>query len=214
MRSRFYRPLILITSLIAAFSCNYFPTPEQPEEEPAFNTMVAQTAFVMLTEAAQQAQPTLQPTQPEPTEPQPTVPVESPPEASPLPTLIAPTEPVMDATAPFPLPMTTTGAILRENECFDLDMWGVVEDERCDLRLDAVVIIAPQNGARYAGNANMEPPTLAECRGVVMTEDPFAPLTDLYICLQTNEGSYGFFVMRHDQWLDQRRIVFDWWLFP
>jgi hypothetical protein len=60
----------------------------------------------------------------------------------------------------------------------------------------------------------MTAPSLNQCRGSALTADPLAPLTDLYLCFQTNSGSYGFFVMRDDQMLSSGYIVFDAYVFP
>lgn len=47
-----------------------------------------------------------------------------------------------------------------------------------------------------------------------MDTPELSPMTDLIMCFKTNQGGYGFFVMRTDQLMDLKRIVFDWWIFP
>ncbi len=52
-----------------------------------------------------------------------------------------------------------------------------------------------------------------DCSTDPLTSDPAAPLTDLYLCFQTNKGTYGFLVLRDDQMLTNQRLVLDFWLF-
>ena len=54
---------------------------------------------------------------------------------------------------------------------------------------------------------------MGDCMSPDLLPDPIAPNSDLYLCLQTSEGTYGFFVMRDFQYtLD--RLIFDLYLFP
>ena len=52
------------------------------------------------------------------------------------------------------------------------------------------------------------PPTRNECIASALAPDNLAPNSDLYLCLQTSEGSYGFFVER-EFLLDLNRFTFD-----
>jgi hypothetical protein len=98
--------------------------------------------------------------------------------------------------------------------CYDLDVLFTAADATSDVCLDANVVLSPRNGATFSGHALMTTPSKNQCSAAALTGDALAPLTDAFLCFQTNLGSYGFFVMRDDQMLSSGYIVFDAYLFP
>jgi hypothetical protein len=123
-----------------------------------------------------------------------------------------------DATAPSPLPVSNTGIILNEGECYDLDNGSApyVLDGDCDILLVSILTLQPQNGAQLSGYADLSAPSLATCMGKAFDAGDLAPNTDLYICFLSDEGHYGFIVQRPDGApfdVSSHRLVFDWWLY-
>lgn len=182
--SRFLSPMFLAFLLLAS-AC---ATPVGTQADPgAFNTLVAQTAVLGMTQTALSL---------------PQVP------AGPTPT------PTADYSyPPDPLPPGSTGFILKAGECWDLDSMTPVIDTFCDLALDNNGVLTPRNLALLGGTGRQSAPTLNTCRSEALASDPAAPLTDLYLCFQTNKGVYGFLVLREDQMLTNQQMVFDIWLF-
>lgn len=223
---RHHKFFCLITTLIIiSMACNISgPAPE--DDQAAFSTAVAQTAqaqFIQLTMQAQSSQvasTAAQPTDPlptviVPTEVQPTSPPPTavPPTAVP-PTAVPPTAPPPDVFAPNPLGPAWSSMAFNSGTCYDLDVLFTAADATADVCLDANVILSPQNGGTFSGNAFMTAPSKNQCRAAALNANPLAPLTDAYLCFQTNTGSYGFFVMRDDQMLSSGYIVFDAYIFP
>ena len=123
--------------------------------------------------------------------------------------------PIPDATAPSPLPMTNTGIILNDDECYDLYNGDApyLPDADCDILLVYPLILRPQNGALLSGHADLAAPSRADCMAKVFDAGDLAPNTDLYICFQSDEGNYGFIVQRPDGApfdVSSHRLVFDW----
>ncbi|MBI4731586.1 MAG: hypothetical protein HY781_05570 [Chloroflexi bacterium] len=181
---RFPTPLFIIFLLLAS-ACS---TPGSTRvDADAFDTMVAQTAVLGMTQTALGL-------------PQ----VPSGPTPTPSPDYSYP---------PDPLPASNTGFILKAGECWDLDTMTPVIDTFCDLALDSNGVLTPRNLALLGGTGRQSPPTLDTCRAETLASDPAAPLTDLHLCFQTNTGVYGFLVLRDDQMLTNQQMVFDIWLF-
>ena len=138
------------------------------------------------------------------------------PTPSPLPTE-EPSATLADVTPPANLGIAHTGLIFVEGQCWDLDMYGMVDpsDPRCDIRLDPVLIFQPMNGALVSGSGRLEAPSLATCMADSgLLPDRLAPNTDIYLCLKTNEDVYGFVVQRPDApGAPLNRLIVDYWLY-
>lgn len=196
-------------------ACNLSQSPQQ-DDPSSFNTAVAQTSQAQFIQMTQQAQSSaVAPTEVQPTSSAPTAvsPTAVPPTLPP-PTAVPPTAPPPDAFAPDPLGPAWSSMAFNSGTCYDLDVLFTAADATSDVCLDANVILNPQNGSTFSGSAFMTVPSLNQCRTAPLTADPLAPLTDAYLCFQTNSGSYGFFVMRDDQMLVSGYIVFDAYIFP
>ncbi len=74
-------------------------------------------------------------------------------------------------------------------------------------------LLEPENGGLISGYAPLNPPSKGYCINPNLLPDPVAIQTDLYLCIQTNMGTYGFFVAREYQ-MDLARVIFDLYLFP
>jgi hypothetical protein len=121
----------------------------------------------------------------------------------------------VDVTAPSDLPVTNRGSALKVGECLDLDSVGVVVDARSDICMDANGLVSARNGAVLSQTGGVDQPSKNTCKADQwMDTSELSPMTDLNMCFKTNQGSYGFFVMRMDQLMDRKQIVFDWWIFP
>jgi hypothetical protein len=202
---------IVFTILITVACIVSGPSPQ--EDQAAFNTAVAQTS------QAQFIQMTIQAQSDSPTQPPPTAPPTDAAPTSPSPTLPSPTSPPptntpTDVYAPDPLGPAWSGMAFNSGTCYDLDVLFTASDATADVCLDANVVLTPQNGAKFSGSGFMTPPSLNDCKNTTLTGDQLAPITDAYLCFQTNAGSYGFFVMRDDQMLSSGYIVFDAYIFP
>lgn len=142
------------------------------------------------------------------------------PPTDPLPPPPTPTDTaVPDIFAPDPLPMTNTGIILNDGECYDLDNGHApyTLDDDCDILLVYPQILRPQNGAQLCGHATLTPPSSNDCASAAFDPGDLAPNTDLYICFLSDEGNHGFIVQRHDGApfdTASHRLVFDWWVYP
>lgn len=139
-------------------------------------------------------------------------------EPAPLPTeILAPTaEPTPeDISAPNPLGPGYTGLIFDFGTCYDFDTYQPVDaaDPAVDACLDQYGTLSFYNGALMSGYATFDPPTRNECMASALAPDNLAPNSDLYLCLQTSAGHYGFFVERAFQ-LDLNRFTFDLYIFP
>ena len=189
--------LILIVLVLLTLACDLSPaTPEPTLDENAVATSVAAT---MAAEQTLNAPPPTDET-------------------------IIPTDPLAGPTdtpdpntvyAPDPLPVQYTGLIWDFGTCYDFDTFlsSPAEDPTTDACLNTNALITPQNGALMSGHAPLNPPSKGYCMSPDLLPDPIAPNSDLYLCLQTSEGTYGFFVMRDFQYtLD--RLIFDLYLFP
>ncbi len=211
---------LFVVILLLSLACNVSGSP-RGDDTTAFNTAVAQTAqaqFVQMTMQAQAspAQPTAQqPTAIPPTTIPPTVILSTlPPPTMPPPTAVPPTAPPPDVYAPDPLGPAWSSMAFNSGTCYDLDVLFTAADATSDVCLDANVVLSPRNGGTFSGSAFLTAPSKNQCMSALLTADPLAPLTDAYLCFQTNNGSYGFFVMRDDQMLASGYIVFDAYLFP
>jgi len=122
-----------------------------------------------------------------------------------------------DVTPPASLGIANSRLIFVEGQCWDLDMYGMVDpsDPRCDIRLDPVLIFQPMNGALISGSGRLEAPSLATCMADSgLLPDRLAPNTDIYLCLKTNEDAYGFVVQRPDApGAPLNRLIVDYWLY-
>ncbi len=114
---------------------------------------------------------------------------------------------------PDVLPAANTGYIFKAGECWDLDNMQPVIDTLCDLAIDRNGILTPRNQALISGVGRLDAPYLEQCQSDAVEQDPAAPLTDMYLCFQTNKGMYGFLVLREDSMLKAQQMVFDVWLF-
>jgi len=213
----FFGLVAIAFTILITLACK-FSGPSPQEDQSAFNTAVAQTSqaqFIQMTMQAQSASPTQPPTTAPPTVDAPTSPSPTQPSpTSPPPTVPPPTNTPTDVYAPDPLGPAWSGMAFNSGTCYDLDVLFTASDATADVCLDANVVLTPQNGAKFSGNGFMNPPSLNDCKSVTLTGDQLAPITDAYLCFQTNAGSYGFFVMRDDQMLSSGYIVFDAYIFP
>ena len=127
-----------------------------------------------------------------------------------LPQLTAPA----NAYAPDPLGPEWSSMAFSGGKCYDLDALYYAEEAACDVSLSADGwLITPQNGALFSGNGSLIVPSLNDCKAAQMSTDPIALMSDLYLCFKTNQGVYGFFVMREAP-QSSGLIVFDAYLFP
>ena len=181
--------------LILTAGCD-FSTPDPAPDQNAIATSVAET---------------LAANQPPATDPAPQATTE--PTAEPT---IEPTADPYTVYAPAPLGPGNTGLIFDFGTCYDLDSFLPIDsaDPECDLILGMNGGLTPQNGALINGaDVSFNPPSKGECMDSDLLPDLLAPLSDLYLCFQTSQGSYGFFVQR-DYQLDQNRLIFDMYIFP
>lgn len=139
-------------------------------------------------------------------------------------TLPPPTEPppppdtptaTPEETAPNPLPVTNTGIILNNGECFNFDNGQVIApDAQCDVWLYQSAMFRQMNGAQISGYVTMEPPTRSHCAAGRYEPGDLAVQTDLYYCFISNEGNIGFIVARNYLGgVPFTGIVFDYWVF-
>jgi hypothetical protein len=127
---------------------------------------------------------------------------------------LSPTPQLADMFAPNPLGPGYTGVIFKVGDCFDMDLWGMVHDHRCDFRLDANLIVTPVNDALISNHGRQAAPSLHTCQADQLLANPVAPNTNIYLCVRTNLGIYGFFVQRQDTpFADGPRMIFDYWIF-
>jgi hypothetical protein len=127
---------------------------------------------------------------------------------------LSPTAQLADLFAPNQLPPGYTGVIFKVGDCFDMDLWGMVHDNRCDFRLDANLIVTPVNGGLISGHGRQAAPSLHTCQADQLLANPVAPNTNIFLCARTNLGAYGFFVQRTDTpFAEGPRMIFDYWLF-
>ncbi len=190
--------LVLGVLYAAGLACSLTPATPTPDNSSAIDTAVAQTI------AAEPAAPT----------------ETSAPEAPAATDTSAPPEPTAaptDVYAPDPLTPGYTGLIFDFGTCYDFDAYQPASPAGAgtDACLDANGLLTPQNGALMNGYVTFEAPSKNECiadNGNLLP-DPIAPNSDLYMCLRTDQGSYGFMVMREYQ-LELERFTFDMYIFP
>ena len=144
------------------------------------------------------------------------------PTATPLPTAADTPIPLATDTpdpstvyAPDPLPAQYTGLIFDAGTCYDFDapQLVAVDDAARDICMIQFGLLEPQNGGLMSGYAPMEPPSKGYCTNPNLLADPIAVQTNLFLCFQTNQSIYGFFVALEYQ-MDQDRVIFDMYLFP
>lgn len=193
--------LLVVFGLSLACSLNPTPVPEPTateDRQAIIETSVAATLAAQPTEVPPTDEPapaptdTLEPTA-EPTE-----------------------EPTPgDVVAPDPLGPGYTGLIFDFGTCYDFDTYQPVPegDASVDACLNPYGMLSFYNGALMSGYATFDPPTRNDCMASALSPGDLAPNSDLYLCLQTSLGSYGFFVER-DLQLDQNRFTFDLYIFP
>ena len=190
---------ILLTLLALTLACDLSPAPSEPaaNNDAAVATSVAETVTANATLSA------LVPTN---TSPPPTD------------TVTAPTDTPdpYSVVMPVPIPAPYTGLVWEAGTCYDYDTLQQVSasDPTADGCLDANSTITPSNGGLISGRAPFDPPSLGYCLNESdMLPDLLAPMTDLYLCVQTNLGAVGVLVGR-DFDFDNDRMVFDLYLFP
>jgi hypothetical protein len=176
--------------LILALACETTPQPGPTPDLDAMATSVEQTIEAQLTQNA--------------------------PLPSDTPELLPTDTPDPDSIyAPDPLPANFTGLIIEEGDCYDFDTYQPVGtgDATRDICMHTYALLEPENGGLISGIAPMDPPSKGYCISPDLLPDPVAVQTDLYLCIQTNTGTYGFFVAREYQ-MELNRVIFDLYLFP
>jgi len=202
---KIYLFLALLT--LIALACGTTTTVTPPTAD--VSSIVAQTLAAYTVEAAlTQAVGATQPPPLPPATPT-TLPTETPPPPPPLPTATP------EEVAPNPLPMTHTGVILNNGECFNFDNGAVsAPDGQCDVWLYQSAMFRQMNGAQISGYVTMEPPTRSHCAAGHYEPGDLAVQTDLYMCFFSNEGRIGFIVVREYRGgIPSTGIVFDYWVF-
>lgn len=116
-----------------------------------------------------------------------------------------------DVFAPNPLGPLFSSMYISAGMCYDMDILFHTTDASCDVYLDSGGLLTPRNGGLFSGYATLTPPSLNACKSAILSADPIAPNTDLYMCFKTNLGKYGFFVARQ---IETAGIVFDAYVFP
>jgi len=201
--------LFLTVLLLAGLACTLPATEPQAEpaaEDPAlFNTAVALTA-ASLSGSGSSAAPAQE------TAVVPQIPAAR--STSITAAATAPENAGGDVYAPDPLGPVWSGLWFASRTCYDLDALHPAEDGSCDVMLDGNGILTPENGALMSGDGYTAAPSLNTCRSASLSPDALAPLTDLYLCFQTNSGSHGFFVLRDDQLAAAGGFMIDAYLFP
>lgn len=119
-------------------------------------------------------------------------------------------------TAPPVAANPTEASVYREQlnagTAYDLDNFSVVQDASADFSLDADAwLLQFKNGAVISGYGSTSPYTKGECQSANMSADPLGWQTDLYLCFKTNQGRYGYIVVRE---ATSDAIWFDVTLFP
>jgi hypothetical protein len=201
MTTRQKLPLTVSILLILALACSLTPQEPTPDQN-ALATLVEATTSAQLTQNA-----------PSPDTPEPGTPA-PPPTDTPEP---VPTDTPDPNTiyAPDPLPAAYTGLIFEEGSCYNFDTYQPVStgDASRDICMHTYGLLEPENGGLISGHAPQDPPSKGYCISPDLLPDPVAIQTDLYLCIQTNQGTYGFFVARAYQ-MDLARVIFDLYLFP
>jgi hypothetical protein len=132
-------------------------------------------------------------------------------------TVVTPISVTPEEVAPSPLPVTNTGIILNNGECFNLDNGQVLAapEAQCDLWLVAPAMFRQVNGAQLSGNnVSYTPPTRSKCVNGKYEAGDLAIQTDLHMCFITNLGALGFVVVRQYRGaVPFTGIVFDYWIF-
>ncbi|MBN2045372.1 MAG: hypothetical protein JW757_10160 [Anaerolineales bacterium] len=180
-----------------ALACSI--SPQEPDsDQSVLATLVEATTSARLTHNA----------------PQPTATPLPPATDTPIPPAAATPDP-STVYAPDPLPAQYTGLIFETGACYNFDTYQpvAVDDLTRDICMPQYGLLEPQNGGLISGSAPMEPPSKGYCINPNLLPDPVAVQTDLYLCFQTNQGTYGFFVAREYQ-MDLDRVIFDLYLFP
>ena len=123
--------------------------------------------------------------------------------------------PTPQENAPNPLPAMNTGIILDNGSCFNFDNGQVsAPDAQCDAWLMDNGLLRQMNGAKISGYVTFEPPTRSDCASARYDPNDLAMQTDLYMCITSNEGLYGFMVVREYRGgVPSTGIVFDYWVF-
>jgi len=191
---KFWIGVFILVLFLLTTGCD-LSTPEPTPDSGAIATSVAETLAASQPPTQPPAEPTVEPTA-EPT--------------------AAPTVDHYTIFAPAPLGPAYTGLIFDYNACYDFDSYQPVDaaDPECDFQMDQFGTLSPQNGALINGsNVSFDPPSKGECIDSNLLPDLLATQTDLYLCFQTTQGSYGFFVGR-DLQMDLDRLIFDLYIFP
>ncbi len=115
---------------------------------------------------------------------------------------------------PQPLPASHTGIILNNGGCFDFDFGQVsAQDNQCDVLLAEPLLLRQQNNAQISGYVTLTAPSRSQCASARYEPGDLAVQTDMYMCLITNAGQIGFFVVRSYGGIPSTGIVFDYWVF-
>ncbi|MCF6277131.1 MAG: hypothetical protein L3J16_00035 [Anaerolineales bacterium] len=132
----------------------------------------------------------------------------------------APPTVAADAFAPDPLTVEWIDIPFAPGGCMDMDNLQPVTDASCDVELASDGwLITPRNGGLFSGYGSLTPPSKNDCiaseTASELSGNPLALMTDLYLCFKTNQGTYGFFVMRSGPDENGFNVtVFDAYLFP
>ncbi len=101
---------------------------------------------------------------------------------------------------------------LEAGASYDFDTFSAAQNATVDFSLSSDAgLMQPQNGAQMSGYADLSPFEKSECQAAVMSTEPLAWQSDLYICFKTNQGRYGYIVIREGA---SDAIWFDAYLFP
>lgn len=117
--------------------------------------------------------------------------------------------------APNPLPASHAGILLHPGECLDMESGTVLApDLHCDVLLLKDALLRGMNLAVISGYAFPEPPSLSECRAARYEGGDLALQTNLYMCVRTSDGYYGFIVGRaYGPGYPPAYVVLDYWVF-
>ena len=214
---------IALVSLACTVSGTENPTPTLDVSDIVEQTLAAYTAAAAQTQVAEsgtQAAQTLaaytqlaQTPLPSPSETPPPPPQATETPVPPPPTNTLPPPP--QENAPDPLPAMNTGIILDNGQCFNFDNGQITTpDAQCDVWLMDNGAFRQLNGAQISGYVTFDPPTRSHCASARYEPGDLAVQTDLYMCVTTNEGQYGFIVVRdYRGGIPATGIVFDYWVF-
>jgi hypothetical protein len=123
---------------------------------------------------------------------------------------------IQEENAPDPLPVTNTGVILNNGECFNFDNGQTLAapDGQCDVWLVEAALFRQVNEVQISGYVTQSPPSRTHCAEGRYESGDLAVQTDLFYCFITAEGHVGFIVVRdYRGGIPSTGIVFDYWVF-